>query len=159
MSSIGPQIPPHLLGQFQRTDNDSDDSGPQINTVSIGPEIPSHSQPELDVDDSGPRPVIGPAFPKASKGSKENRKSAEPSTSRLSSASGPSLPSTSGHTVVKPQIGPPFSIHPSSYDLDEDDDDEDFGPKPLAAGHYERPDPVKEFMEKEEKRRKAVEVT
>jgi len=156
MSSIGPQIPPHLLAQLQRTDEDSDngdsDSGPQINAVSIGPEIPSHIRPQLDVDDPGS------ILPTASKSSKADGKGAEPSTSNLSSGSGPLFPSTSGHDPGKRHMGPSFPIHPSSYDLDEDEDD-DFGPKPLAAGHYERPDPVKEFMEKEEKRRKAAEVT
>lgn len=46
-------------------------------------------------------------------------------------------------------------MNPPTYDSD---DDEDIGPKPLAAGHSEQPDPIKEFMEKEDKRKKAAEV-
>lgn len=48
---------------------------------------------------------------------------------------------------------------PSSGYGDESDSDDDVGPKPLPAGmHHEAADPVKEFMEREEKRRKLAEV-
>ena len=41
----------------------------------------------------------------------------------------------------------------------EDDDDDDFGPKPLPAGmQHQQTDAVKEFIEREEKRRKLAEV-
>lgn len=155
--SIGPQIPPHLLAQFQRPDNDSDndgdsDSGPQRNTLAgnIGPEIPTHV-----VEDARPRPVIGPALPTVSKGSNEDYRGITPSTSRLPSASGSAYTSTSGNAAGKRHVGPPFPIHSSTCDSDDDDD---IGPKPLASGYYEKPDPVKEFMEKEERRKKAAEV-
>lgn len=52
-------------------------------------------------------------------------------------------------------IGPSFPANPPAYDSD---DDEDIGPKPLAAGQCEQPDPIKEFMDKENKRKKAAEV-
>ena len=157
MSSIGPQIPPHLLAQFQRPDNDSDndvddDSGPQPNALAgnIGPEFPTHV-----VEDAEPRPVIGPALPTVSKGSKEDNRGIAPSTSKPPSVSGSAYSATPGNAAGKRLVGPPFPIRSSTYDSDDDDD---IGPKPLAAGHYEKPDPVKEFMEKEERRRKAAEV-
>jgi hypothetical protein len=98
MSSIGPQIPAHLLAQIQSSNNDSDDNSDS---------------------DTGPQPSTATVVP--------------------SRPLAPSIP----------------LVHPSRYDSDSDDD---IGPKPLAAGQYEQPDPVKEFMEKEEKRKKAVQV-
>ena len=46
-----------------------------------------------------------------------------------------------------------------SADEDDDDSDDDFGPKPLPAGmQHQQTDAVKEFIEREEKRRKLAEV-
>jgi hypothetical protein len=43
--------------------------------------------------------------------------------------------------------------------MEDDDSDDDVGPKPLPAGmHHEETDAVKEFLASEEKRRKLAEV-
>ena len=100
---------------------------------SIGPELPSHL--------------------KNSKNPAEIRKEAGPSTP------------TSGPPTGKRQVGPTFPSYAPTYDPttyhddSEDDDDDDFGPKPLPAGmQHQQTDAVKEFIEKEEKRRKLAEV-
>jgi hypothetical protein len=54
--------------------------------------------------------------------------------------------------VLGPAMGP--SPYPSA-----DESDDDIGPTPLPAWHVpEKRDAVREFMEKEERRRKALEV-
>ena len=125
----------------------------------IGPELPSHlskssenddkisKTPESLVDDSDDD---GPQLP--------------PHLSKGSPKAGPSIP-TSGPSTGKRQVGPTFPSYAPTYDpttyhnSEEDDDDDDFGPKPLPAGmQHQQTDAVKEFIEREEKRRKLAEV-
>lgn len=128
--SIGPQIPHHLLAQFQRPDDDA-------TAASIGPELPTlvrKAEPKIEVDDA----IIGGLNPEDDAVDHGNV--------------GPSTASFSGNFSGNRIIGPSF---PSTNDSDDDDD---VGPKPLAAGRSEQPDPVKEFIEREESRKKAVQV-
>jgi hypothetical protein len=138
MTSIGPQIPAHLLTQYRKQDDDNDnnDEGPRPPS----PELPSYGVSSsttesqfwvYDEDDGGSRELF--------KG--EDR----PSESH----------STSGDSLGKRVLGPSI---PLVYDSDGSDED-DIGPQPLQPGtQHKQPDAVKEFMEKEEKRRKAIEV-
>jgi hypothetical protein len=109
-------------------------------TSQKGPRIPTHQSTlniydEDDDDDDGPK---------------------------LAVTIGPSIP-TPGPSTEKRQVGPTFPSYaptydPTTYDDGEDDDDE-FGPKPLPAGmQHQQTDAVKEFIEREEKRRKLAEV-
>ena len=68
---------------------------------------------------------------------------------------GPSLPPELASSV-RPTVGPSFPTYPPIHHDDEDDDT--LGPMPLPAGVEQESDPIKEFMEKEERRRKNVEV-
>lgn len=143
MSTIGPELPPHLLNRTRSSAdrNDEEESNPNV----VGPQIPSDllkQDEEEDEDDYVPE--LPPDMVAG--------RSAGPSTNATSTSKrvvGPSMPS------YPPTYDP---RHHASYS-DDDDDDDDFGPKPLPAGvrHVEF-DPVKQFMEKEEKRRKEIEV-
>jgi hypothetical protein len=138
MSPIGPEIPAHLLNRHN-TDEDHDTEP----TLSVGPHIPPEllNQTQDDEDDEDYVPALPPDMAAT--------RSAGPSTSGNP---------TNKHVGVS---GP--ALVPSSYDSrhysDDDDDDDDVGPKPLPPGmrHVET-DAVREFMEKEEKRRKELEV-
>ena len=143
---IGPDIPAHLLPQVSSAEQDdaSDNEGPEP-ALAIGPQIPSS---------------IGPQIP--------------PSLSKLPGASAiheeegedddeddyaPALPPELAAARSKKVLGPslPPSLSRPSYD--EDDDDDDVGPRPLPQGIVlEEKDGVQEFLEREERRRKHLEV-
>lgn len=140
MSAIGPELPPHLLN---RARDENENTTPP---TAAGPSIPDEllnqgGDEEEDEDD------YGPALP--------------PDMVAGRSAG----PSTSGPSTNKRIVGPSVPSYPPVYDplshmsFSDDDDDDDVGPKPLPAGvRHAEIDPVKLFMEKEEKRRKEVEV-
>jgi len=164
MSSIGPQIPAHLLGQFKRVSHEQEDdesdggAGPKPPKSSIGPQIPDHFQTstragESEVrvyddseDDTGPRPSLDTLRRRVVEVERERGSrpfvGAEQGKANLPRVLGPSLPGR-GVTVA--------------HDSDDDDDD-DIGPKPFVGSQHSQPDAIKDFMEKEEKRRKAAEV-
>lgn len=149
-SEKGPQIPAHLVQQSTLNiyDEDDDDNDGPKPAVTIGPSIPAEflKTPESligDSDDDGPD-----LPPHLRKGSRKE--------------AGPSVP-TSGPSTGKRQVGPTFPSYAPTYDPttyhDSEDDDDDFGPKPLPAGmQHQQTDAVKEFIEREEKRRKLAEV-
>jgi hypothetical protein len=66
---------------------------------------------------------------------------------------GPSIPTS--NLKRKRQVGPTFPSYAPTYDpTTYQDDDDEFGPKPLPAGmQHQQTDAVKEFIEREEKRR------
>lgn len=159
MTSIGPQLPSHL--QKRDTDSDSDDeAGPQLEssvTAPIGPQTPAQlvaahthesstsreakdqEDEDEDEDDDSYVPALPPAL----------------AASRQSGASyGRSIPA-----APKPKrvIGPSMPGHDRQ---EQSDDDDDYGPMPMperggSAGVNEG---VREFIEKEERRRKRAEV-
>jgi len=150
---IGPQIPAHLLTGTNPNDNED---GPQ-KPPSIGPQIPAHllpSESKVQVfdDDEGPQPSIGPSIPP------EILAASKPREYKPQPVAGPSRP------PQKPSIGPSLptygpTYNPSSGGIEDDDSDDDIGPKPLPVGmHHEETDAVKEFLASEEKRRKLAEV-
>jgi hypothetical protein len=129
MSFIGPDLPSHLTNP---KDSENDDEPSEK-----GPQIPAHlvQQSTLNIYDEDDDDDDDDEGPKPASG---------PSTGKRQL--GPTLPS----------YAPTYD--PSTYHNSEDDDD-DFGPKPLPAGmQHEQADAVKEFIEREEKRRKLAEV-
>lgn len=160
MASIGPQLPPHLQKRATASDPDSDDTehepkGPYSASTSIGPQIPTnllanrarHAQGQvLEDEDDEENDSFGPALPPelmASRGS--NTASVEPAS------------------VSKRTVGPTLPGHDrlNDSDDDKDDDDDDYGPMPMPAEATEADrvnEGVREFLEKEEKRRKEIEV-
>ncbi|KAG5643047.1 hypothetical protein DXG03_001625 [Asterophora parasitica] len=143
---IGPELPPHLL---QRSEEE--------NEVSVGPQIPSHllnPQNTAAADDDDEEDDYVPELP--------------PDLAATRSA-GPSLPEAGGSgsgstSESKRVVGPSMPSYPPTYDpkyhttYNDDSDDDDFGPKPLPAGvKHAETDAVREFMEREERRRKIAE--
>ena len=153
-SEKGPQIPPHVVPQQSTTlniydDEDDDDDGPKPAGPSIPAEFLKVSESLIDDDSDDDGPELPPHLNKGS------RKEA-----------GPSIHTPPGPSTGKRQVGPTFPTYAPTYDPttyhnneDDDDDDDDFGPKPLPAGmQHQQTDAVKEFIEREEKRRKLAEV-
>jgi hypothetical protein len=136
MPIVGPEIPAHLLNRH-RTDEDGHDTD---SNLPIGPEIPSELLEQEQDDDDEEEEDYLPALP--------------PDMVATRSAGPYAGPSTS--IVSRP---PPAHSLYNSIHYSDDDDDDDVGPKPLPPGvtHAET-DAVREFMEKEEKRRKELEV-
>ena len=169
MSFIGPELPSHLINP-KNSEDDNEPSGK-------GPQIPAHLMQqsilniydEDDDDDNlndGPKPAVtlGPSIPA------ELLKTPE---SLIDDDDGPDLPphlrersrKEAGPSTGKRQVGPTFPSYAPTYDpttyhnAEDDDDDDDFGPKPLPAGmQHQQTDAVKEFIEREKKRRKLAEV-
>lgn len=149
MSSIGPQLPPHLLSALSKTlasDDEDNAPGPSGSTNSIGPQKP-------------PSPAPAPT----TTASAEN---AEDSDDDYAPTLPPGFTQTSKTSAARPIVGPPG---PSSgrvvgatvparptYPADDDSDD-DIGPRPAYAGPSIQKDAVTEFREREENRRKALE--
>jgi hypothetical protein len=179
---IGPEIPPHLLNRTQSGASDDEDDGPQpAPPANIGPQIPIHLSSATsresktlvyddDDDDVGPRPASGPSTGPSIGPSLPSRPQSTAPTKRAPDTrpvAGPSMPPPAPptHGGGKRAIGPTMPSYAPTYDPtsgygDESDSDDDVGPKPLPAGmHHEAVDPVKEFMEREEKRRKLAEVS
>ncbi|KAL0949026.1 hypothetical protein HGRIS_009121 [Hohenbuehelia grisea] len=128
MSSIGPQIPAHLLANH--SNDDDDEPGP------VGPQIPSHlltkPSPQTAAAEDDSDDDYAPALP--------------PDLAASRAAAGPS----------QTRIGPAMPTPGARYD--DDDSDDDVGPMPLPAGvHIEEPDAVTQFMQKEENRRRQAE--
>lgn len=162
MSSIGPQIPAHLRAQFEpeREDEENDDGGgPQPPKSSVlGPQIHLDSkttgtgESEVRVyddseDDTRPRPSLETlglrvVEVETERGSRPFVGASKQGKANLPRVLGPSLPGRRV-TVVQDSDG---------------DEDDDIGPKPFVGLQHSQPDAIKDFMEKEEKRRKAAEV-
>ncbi|KAJ7449403.1 hypothetical protein B0H11DRAFT_1877693 [Mycena galericulata] len=130
MSAIGPTLPPHLLNSSSSANGDDADADP----AAAGPQIPPAGPPQNEDDDSDDD--YAPALP----------------------------PDMVASSSKKPVAGPTMSpSYLPTYDSrvryhDPDDSDDDVGPRPLPAGvGFEERDAVKEFMAKEEKRRREVE--
>jgi hypothetical protein len=136
MSSIGPQIPAHLLAPSQGNDSDEEEGPNPPPSANVGPQIPAHlvQQTEEDSDEDDYAPALPPDLVAA----------------RTSVTVAPPLP-----TKV---LGPTFPGRHSARDDDSDDDD--VGPRPLPPGASSaaETDGVKQFLELEESRRKRLEV-
>ena len=144
---IGPDIPAHLLARAPANDEEDSDTeaGPAPPPASIGPEIPSSIGPQIPASVSASR--VGPSAPVEAEEEEEDYAPALP----------PHL-AAAREVNAKRVIGPARPTATPRYE-DEDDDDDDVGPMPLPAGValYEK-DGVEEFLEREERRRKNIEV-
>lgn len=153
MSSIGPELPPHLLNQ-QKSSSDEGVEEENPSVITVGPQIPPQllSEPYNDDEDEDEDDYV-PALPP------------DLIAARVAGPSAPPEASSSA-SLGKRQLGPSLPTYAPTYDPhhyysdEDDDDDDDFGPKPLPPGmQHEATDAVKEFMEKEERRRKQIEVS
>lgn len=149
MSAIGPELPPHLLDRSKGgTPSDGEDE-----PSTVGPQIPPH----LVAGPSNPFPQ--PSQPEDEDGSDSDGDYAPALPPDL-------LASRSGSTtkVLGPSFPRPYSKGQnhdrSRYGDDADEDSEDdVGPMPLPDGiSFGEENGVREFMEREERRRKQVEV-
>lgn len=142
MSNIGPAIPAHLLAgrSAAQGDSDDEDTGPMPAPPVAGPSIPrqvvvgpSRPPPAPSNDDESDDDNYGPALP----------------PDLIASRSAPA-------PAAKKISGPSF---PTSNPYADDSDDDDVGPMPLPEGNatQTKADAIREFMEKEERRRKQVE--
>ena len=158
MSYIGPQLPPHLLqNSIKNEDEGEDEAGPQPRreASSIGPQVPAHllskelQQPVSDtVNEDGDEDDYVPELPPDLAASRTG-----PSSRPMASPSSPPR----GRRIV----GPSLPVHDRS-NYDEDDDDDDYGPMPSMQGAQKLDavnEGVREFLEKEEKRKKEIEVS
>ncbi|KAK7467472.1 hypothetical protein VKT23_004525 [Stygiomarasmius scandens] len=140
---IGPELPPHLA-HLQKSDSGDEEQVEQTNSVTVtaGPHIPPElAQAEAEVEDD-----------------EDDYAPALPPDMLVSRTSGPSPSTMAGPSTNKRVLGPALPHSNSRFDP-EDSDDDDIGPMPLPAG-AEMPkevDGVKQFLEKEENRRKQVE--
>lgn len=144
---IGPEVPANITSN-RSTAEDDQEAGPSL---SIGPAIPheilAHSkgvppaEGTVEVDDDGEDDDYAPALPPdlvAARGSH-------------------AVPAASTKQVQGPTLPP--HMRGRQYGASDEDDDDDYGPKPLPAGVVvQESDGVREFLEKEERRRKQVEV-
>jgi len=142
MASIGPQIPSHILKKKDISDDEEEHASPP----SVGPQIPSHitqkiAGPQVPDDDSDDE--YGPALPPDL---------IIPRNTTSANASQQPKPEAPQKRIV----GPSFPTGPPP------DDDDDYGPTPLPPSAHQDDGPsegVREFMEKEERRRKELEVS
>ncbi|KZT18213.1 hypothetical protein NEOLEDRAFT_1143684 [Neolentinus lepideus HHB14362 ss-1] len=139
MSSIGPQIPEYLLKQVSE---EGEEEGPQLppdlRSANRSEQAPQDDEDEEEEDDYAP--ALPPDLA-------VSRKAGVPVTP-------PKPNSLSVSASSKRIIGPSFP--PPRYEEDEEDDE--VGPAPLPAGAgSSAEDGVREFLEREERRRKAAE--
>lgn len=138
MSSIGPQLPPHLAKRKRSIDDNEAEAGsPPAKVHATGPQLPPN-QDEItlgdDDDSSGDDDAYGPTMPKAAVAQPES--SSKPSIGpTMPALIGPAMPPTAASTGP---AAPPLSIGPSAgpanadeIDLaDSDSDDDAHGPAP-----------------------------
>lgn len=180
MAGIGPEIPAHLQNTRSRTPEKEQEEGPSPSS-SVGPDVPKHllqgnrsTTPFEEPDDSASTaPSIGPVVPPevlarpivvapASEpvGEEEEEDDYTPMLppELLAARAVPSkAPSASTSASSRRPVGPSFPSKYSGYDEDSDDE---VGPMPLPMGVVlQEKDGVQEFLEKEERRRKQIEVS
>ncbi|WWD20999.1 hypothetical protein CI109_105480 [Kwoniella shandongensis] len=147
---IGPSLPPHLA--HLAASRSPSPPGP-----SLGP--PGPAAEEEDEDDYVPALPPHLAAARGNKGAAPSLgPSIGPSAPTVGPSIGPSIP-TVGPTLPPTTAGP--SRPPPSYlnQYDDDSDDDVIGPRPVptAGGEEEAGSAIREFMEREERRRKDAE--
>ncbi|KAK7051369.1 hypothetical protein VNI00_004869 [Paramarasmius palmivorus] len=150
MSSIGPQLPPHLQ-HLNNNSNESDSDEDNSNSDVAGPQIP----PELLKARSEPAGPAAPPVPAQEDEDDDDDDDYAPALPPDLAASREAGPS---NTNTNRRIQGP-ALPSASRGYHDDDSDDDVGPMPLPPG-YEKPtevDGVKQFLELEEKRRKNIE--
>lgn len=135
MSSIGPQLPPHLTKRKRTPEDDGQDqpTSPPTKNIRVAP-----NQDELDVDDSSsddygpraPQPAPGPLVPPSSNNTNEiNLDDDSGSESDVGPRPPPPPPKTAGQSL--PSVVP---TQPAPVSSDDSSDEDDYGPSlPTAA--------------------------
>jgi hypothetical protein len=152
MSAIGPEIPSHFLN---RSNGGSPSDGGD-HPSAVGPQIPPHL-------------VAGPSKPLSKPAEDEANKEGSDSDDDYAPALPPDLlAARSGSGSITKVVGPQARGYSKGenhdrcrygIDVDSEDSDDDVGPVPLPDGiSFEEENGVREFMEREERRRKQVEV-
>lgn len=159
---IGPALPPHLAHLAGRADNSDEDlAGPSLPRSTTPPAAPAADQ---GGDDESEDDSFGPALPphllaarKAAIGPSRPPAGAEVPAPAVA---GPSRPYSSpsppriNSRQAGPSVGP--ARPPAAYDDNDDDSDDEIGPRPDAAvlsggsGRAEK-SAVQEFLEREER--------
>ncbi|KAL5518420.1 hypothetical protein ACEPAH_102 [Sanghuangporus vaninii] len=162
MTSIGPQIPEHLLEQKKSDENKfgnlGEEAGPipeATSVVPIGPQIPdviSSSVAEREEEDDDDE--YGPALPPEllTKRPSASGRDAEPVSSARSSSS-----PASARRVIGPSLP---GAGRQSHDSDEEDGIGEYGPMPLPEVPEKlsaMSEGVREFLEREERRKQQIE--
>lgn len=138
---IGPGIPPHLFEASSSSHQDRT-SDPESGPGPIGPRIP-------------------PSLFKASATSTTPSPSPAVEEDDDDDDYAPALPPelAAARSTAKRVIGPTLPTAAVAPSYDDDEDEDDVGPRPLPAGYLvEEKDGVQEFLEREERRRKNLEV-
>ncbi|WVQ81589.1 hypothetical protein IAT38_003713 [Cryptococcus sp. DSM 104549] len=159
---IGPSLPPHLAHLVARSSSPEDEPGP----TPPGPSLPAPAPAAAPVDDDEEEDYV-PALPPHLLAARQAKGAIGPSAP--GPVAGPSLPSAGpvGPRPLGPSLpgaGPSRPPGPApgpgpAYP-DEDSDDEVIGPMPvpsLSGEAEDGSDAVREFMEREERRRKEAE--
>lgn len=178
MAGIGPEIPAHLQNTRSRTPDEEQEEGPSPSAV--GSDVPKHllqgthsTTPFEEPDSASAAPSIGPVVPPevlarpivvapASKLVEEEEEEDDytpmlPPELLAARAVPSKAPSASTSASSRRPVGPSFPSKYSGYDEDSDDE---VGPMPLPMGVVlQEKDGVQEFLEKEERRRKQIEVS
>jgi hypothetical protein len=130
----------------------------------IGPEFPAHLL-RVGEEDHATGSVVGPQIPQRLLNLAQDDEEEDdyipalPPDMVATRFAGPSASKPSTSKPVGVSMPPPGRSYDSRHFSDDDDDsDDDVGPKPLPSGvKHAETDAVREFMEKEEKRRKELE--
>ncbi|KAI5467314.1 hypothetical protein BGZ63DRAFT_370926 [Mariannaea sp. PMI_226] len=139
MSSIGPQLPPHL--SKRKRSSDEEPSPPPKHQRS---ESPSKNQDEIDLEDSdddeygpsapsAPKPTVGPSLPP---NSNNNNRDEIALDSDSDSDSGPAPPNRNIGPAPPPSD---LSTRPVDDADSSSDSDDDYGPAPPGASNSHKP--------------------
>jgi cytochrome c1 len=156
MSSIGPKIPTHLLAASLSTSlplsGDERRHVTESSSAPIGPVLPPDPQAQ-------PSAFIVQASPVEEEDEDEDDYAPMLPPDLAALRDGGAVPNSAPKRAVGPAMPPTYVQHFDEDGGGDDDDDDDVGPRPLPAGlNMQKKDAVAEFMEREERRRKAVEV-
>lgn len=151
---IGPSIPGHLSSKHSTTPDDDDEIEAGPSAPVIGPAIPQNLPPPQhqptggnEQEEEEEEDDYTPALPPDLVAARSSHSTVTPPTN-----------TTKSKAVVGPTF-PPRSKQNRHTREEEEDSDDDYGPQPLPAGVVlEENEGVREFLEKEERRRKQIEV-
>ena len=144
---IGPAIPAHLLAGTSSSHQDDESSDSESGPTPIGPQIP----PTLTTAPKAS--TTPPPYPPPEEEEEDEDDYAPTLPPELAAAR-----ASTAKRVIGPALPSAFAAGPR-YDEDDDDDD-DVGPRPVPQGiMLEEKSGVEEFLEREERRRKRLEVS
>lgn len=128
MSSIGPQLPPHLTKRKRTPDDAGEPDSPPSKK-------PSANQDEIAIDDNSSDDGYGPSIPKQPIGP-----SLPPAGTASKPAAGPSIGPSMGPTL------PPSTANGDEISLHDSDSDSDTGPAPAPSSAPRLPPPPKRVL-------------